>query len=494
MQKRFIQLILIMLVFLNVQPQSFAVSGDFERGKSAYKSGNYTLATQYFRRALSNNPSNTTYRYYLAQVLVQSKNLDEAQKEYQRIIQMSPYSQEATYSKKALVQIKDYIHNSLHPKWRSMNSNMDIGVSETHSKADVGDNYIDKVTEKGEVIRWQKSSMPLKVYVENDPRKVQKYSNQYYMAAKKGLEKWTSGTKGLITFRYVDSPQNADIKVVWKTVLDAKLLGSEAGTAYTAGVTSPEYSGKELYAMSVVLTTTDPNGKPHDPSDIEKVSTHEVGHALGIMGHSLESGDIMYANSKSNGELTKRDISTITLLYDLDPDISNFRAVGGVEVANASKDTGENDKSINEEVLGTKDQRIQTEIDEIMDAIKNNPRSSVNHINLGNLYGDQGEYDQAIREYKKALKLNPKSDIAYSNIGAMHQNLHQPYDALRAYTEAKKLNPKKPKPYLQIAIIAEGLNQKAEAIMSLKEYLVLNPKAQEDPEVLSLMKKLNFNQ
>ena len=483
-------MILILLLVLNVQPQAFAMSGDFEKGKGAYKSGDFTLATQYLRRALSTNPANTTYRYYLALVLVQTKNLDEAQKEYQRIIQMSPYSKEATYSKRALVQIKDYINNSLHPKWRAVNSNMDIGVEETTSMADVGDNYIDKVTEKGDVIRWQKSSMPLSVYIENDPRKVKEYSNQYYMAAKSGLEKWNSATKGLISFKYVDTPENADIKILWKTVLDSKLLGSEAGTAYTAGVTSPEYSGKELYAMSIILTTTDPNGKPHDPSDIEKVSTHEVGHAIGIMGHSLEPGDIMYANSKSNGDLTKRDINTITLLYDLDPDISDFKAAGNDEVANANtKDEG---PSKNDEVLGTKDKRIQTEIDEIMDAIKKNPRSSVNHINLGNLYGDQGDYELAIKEYKKALKLNPKSEIAYSNIGAMYQNLNLPYDSLRAYTESRRLDPKKPKPHLQIAIIAEGLNQKAEAIMSLREYLVLNPKAKEDPEVQNLMKKLNF--
>ena len=198
----------------------------------------------------------------------------------------------------------------------------------------------------------------------------------------------------------------------------------------------------------------------------------------------------MYANSKSNGDLTKRDINTITLLYDLDPDISDFKAAGNDEVANANtKDEG---PSKNDEVLGTKDERIQTEIDEIMDAIKKNPKSSVNHINLGNLYGDQGDYELAIKEYKKALKLNPKSEIAYSNIGAMYQNLNLPYDALRAYTESRRLDPKKPKPHLQIAIIAEGLNQKAEAIMSLREYLVLNPKAKEDPEVQNLMKKLNF--
>ncbi|MEW5820648.1 MAG: tetratricopeptide repeat protein [Cyanobacteriota bacterium] len=486
-----IRLLLALLILFSIQTQVFALSGDFEKGKSAYYQKDYLLAMQYFRRALSTNPSNATYRYFLAQALVQTYDLDKAQKEYQRIIQTAPYSKEAKYAKIALVQIRDYVNNSLHPKWRPLNSNMEIGVSETSSRADVGDNYIDKVTEKGNVIRWQKAGFPLKVYFDARPKKVRQFLPEFVPAVKRGIDKWVKDTKGTISITYVDSPETADVKITWREILDSKLAGSDAGTAYTAGVTTPEYSGKELFAMSIILTTTDPNGKPHNPEDIEKVTTHEFGHAIGIMGHSESSGDIMFPNSQSDGQLTDRDINTITLLYELEPDISNFKTVDGTAIATAGKAKPE-EPSKNKEVLGSKDERLQREIEEIETAIKENPKSDINHVNLGNLYGDQGDYEAAIKEYKKAILLNPKNEIAYSNLGAMYQNQGKPYDALRAYNESKKLNIDKPKPYLQVAIIAEELNQKAEAIMSLKKYLELNPKGVEDKEVLNLLKKLDL--
>lgn len=480
--KLLISLFLLTLVCLPVA----AITDDFERGRTAFSQGDYNLAQQYFRRALRANPANATYRYYLAQSLVQTRMLDQAQVEYQRIIQSSPFSREAKYAKVALVQIKDYIDNTLSPRWRSLNSNLSVGVTETKSRADVGDNYIDKVTEKGQVIRWQKESMPLKIYLETNPRKVQSFNNAYVSAVKKGIEKWSKATDGLISFTYVKDPAQADVKFTWREILDTKLVGSDAGTAYTAGVTTPEYSGNELYAMAIVLTTTDPNGKPHKIEDIEKVTTHELGHGLGIMGHSTDQNDIMYPNSMSDGSVSKRDSSTMTLLYDLKPDISNFRVGGETAIAsNKSSDA-------NVDVLGSKSERIQTEIEEIEEAIKNNPKSDINHINLGNLYSDEGDYEGAIREYKTALKLNPKNEIAYSNLGAMYLNTNKPYDALKVYKESIRLDPTRPRPYLQVAIIAEQINQHAEALTYLDKYLALNPRAKEDPEVVNLQKRLSF--
>ena len=480
-------LIAALLLIFNTQVSLFATSDDFERGKEAFKRSNHILAIQYFRRSLSNNPNNPTVRYYLAQSLVKTKQLEPAQSEYQRIIQLAPYSQEAKYSQIALVQIKDYIQNSLHPKWRPLDSNLSVGVTETTSMANVGDNYIDKVTEKGNVIRWQQAGMPIKVYVETSPRRVEAFLPSFVSAAREGIDKWVKASKGKVSVQYVDSPEMADVKVFWKKILDVKLTGSEAGTPYTAGVTTPDYSDNELYSMSVTLTTTDPNGKPHKPEDVRKVSTHEFGHALGIMGHSEKPGDIMYPSTQTDGELTKRDINTLLLLYDLTPDVSNFRAVSGTEIASSSKKTDQSS------ILGSKEERIQREIQEIQEAMKNNPKSDINHVNLGNLYGNMGDYDGAIREYKKAIRLNPKNDVAYSNLGSMFQNEGKLYDALRAYNEAKNLNSNKSKPYLQIAIISEQLNQKAESIMALEKYLSLNPKARTDAEVQSLAKKLNFD-
>lgn len=497
MKKSCIVLLVTILLIFNAGSFVVGATDDFERGKKAYNSRNFELATQYFRRALSVNPANSTYRYYLAHTLMQTKQLNQAQIEYQRVIQASPYSEEAKYAKIALVQIRDYISNSLNPRWRPANSNLEIGATETLSKANVGDNYIDKVTEKGNVIRWQNASMPLNVYIDSSPKKVTAFQNSFIGATKKGIDRWATVSNGKLSFTYVSNPEAADIKIFWRAMLDSKLTGSEVGTPYTAGVTTPEYSGKELYAMAITLTTTDPNGKTHTPDDIEKVATHEFGHALGIMGHSDKTSDLMYPSSQTDGSLTKRDINTINLLYELDPDISNFRntKTGNKTTVAANKEPTEDESSDSKknEILGSKEERIQKEIAQIEEAVRENPKSDINHVNLGNLYGDKGEFDKAIREYKKAIQLNPKNEVAYSNLGAMYQNAGKPYDALRAYNQSKQLNPNKPKPYLQIAIISEQLNQKAEAVLALKQYLQLNPKANADKDIQILAKKLDVS-
>lgn len=481
-----------LIVFLGLSAQVYGFTDDFERGKQAFKSSNYGLAVQYFRRALRSSPKDPTVRYYLAQSLVKTKQLNPAQIEFQRVIQAAPYSQEAKYAKVALVQINDYINNSITPKWRPVNSNLELGVTETKSIANVGENYIDKVTEKGNVIRWQTSGMPLKVYIESKPKKTDSFDPALIVAAKKGLENWQNASNGKISVRYVGSPESADIKVFWKTMLDSKLGGSEVGTAYTAGVTTPEYSDKELTAMTIILTTTDPNGKPHKPEEVQKVSAHEFGHALGIMGHSTDPGDLMFPSSESDGTLSKRDINTINLLYGLEPDISNFRSsLDGALLANAGK-KGKKGSLLNEDVLGSKDDRLKREVEEAEEAMKNNPKSDISHINLGNIYGNKGDYDGAIREFKTAIKLNPKNDVAYSNLASMYQNQGKSYDALKAYNEAKRLNPQKPKPYLDSAIVSFKLNQKADSITSLREYVRLNPKGKQEQDVQNLAKQLQI--
>ncbi|MBZ0185329.1 MAG: matrixin family metalloprotease, partial [Candidatus Obscuribacterales bacterium] len=51
--------------------------------------------------------------------------------------------------------------------------------------------------------------------------------------------------------------------------------------------------------------------------DMKKVCLHEVGHALGINGHSSDNHDIMFFSESPSvwPALTKRDKLTIRLLY-----------------------------------------------------------------------------------------------------------------------------------------------------------------------------------
>jgi predicted Zn-dependent protease len=54
-----------------------------------------------------------------------------------------------------------------------------------------------------------------------------------------------------------------------------------------------------------------------DEIEIMRTCLHEVGHALGIDGHSADVNDVMYfsESAKHMGTLTRRDMVTIIRLY-----------------------------------------------------------------------------------------------------------------------------------------------------------------------------------
>ncbi|MCR5828907.1 MAG: matrixin family metalloprotease [Lachnospiraceae bacterium] len=55
--------------------------------------------------------------------------------------------------------------------------------------------------------------------------------------------------------------------------------------------------------------------KGHTLNQTKKTCTHELGHALGWIGHSGTSSDIMYKHGSSTTSLTYRDIHHLSQVY-----------------------------------------------------------------------------------------------------------------------------------------------------------------------------------
>lgn len=127
-----------------------------------------------------------------------------------------------------------------------------------------------------------------------------------------GIQRWldefpvSSGPSFQIT-----SDVNADVRVSFAP--QSTLGGS------TVGLTTPRYftSSREISYSTVAIATTNPSGSARSLSAIRNTSSHEMGHAVGIFGHSPTYADQMYAfdDGTNQGIVTNRDVNTLLTAY-----------------------------------------------------------------------------------------------------------------------------------------------------------------------------------
>lgn len=160
--------------------------------------------------------------------------------------------------------------------------------------------------------------MPVRIYIQPAPNK------RYEDAAVRGYLNWQIRSHGLVSFARVDKPENARVRLSWR------YLGANADGAYTSErhtkVPIPSVTGNGTYKLEVAPQEISLNLdrlQNEDPESqlllVENLVTHEVGHALGLIGHSPDRGDIMYAETDVFSRISQRDLNTLKHLYSLKP-------------------------------------------------------------------------------------------------------------------------------------------------------------------------------
>lgn len=144
---------------------------------------------------------------------------------------------------------------------------------------------------------------PIKVYVEKHPEVSTLYQAHYQDYIDDGLQQWSLALGNRLHYVYVNRAKNADITFNWVPAFSDR---------YVAGLTT--YS---VGHASVEIKTV---GVPNQ--DIKCNIIHELGHALGISGHSNNSGDVMVGIRKWHRDsqpyepkLSQRDVQAIRRLY-----------------------------------------------------------------------------------------------------------------------------------------------------------------------------------
>ena len=285
----------------------------------------------------------------------------------------------------------------------------------------VGENYLDAVLSAGKLERWNPTSFPLKVYMAKDSQTPKEYVNEVYNA----FSTWEKETGGFMRFTYVDSPQSANFVCNFKS--DLKNRGCDNNGAGMAAYQYFTYKNDGRIDKSIVnFSAYACNGEHWSKDFFYSCALHEIGHGLGLRGHSTNKHDLMYPVATAGGRMnvSKADMNTLRAVYSIIPDT--------IDVPLTPEQTKKLIKS--EDFYGNSYVRADFQIEQIKKNIRLTPNQYGLYVELGRAYQDKKDYNNAIKAYSDALKLTDDKDTA---VGILCEAANL-YIEIKRYQSAEK--------------------------------------------------------
>ena len=232
----------------------------------------------------------------------------------------------------------------------------------------------------------------------------------------------------LVDCEKVNSSNDANIVVSFK---DVKKEECDKGVCnYVVAYTEPSIDNKLLKRMNLVFYKTDPLNKDFSKDAIFNTAVHELGHTLGIMGHSDRETDLMHAqtdNSLWYGSFRKalslRDLQTLVLLYRIEPTITNVENLKSESFYYAPI------------ILGSNDEMLEKKLKEFKDYVQKYPEIAAGYINMASVYSDMGDFEQSLKVLEQANLFVKTADELY----IVHYNKAITYYNLQDYDKALEL-------------------------------------------------------
>lgn len=317
-------------------------------------------------------------------------------------------------------------------------------------------NYIRQAPYNQKIVRWSK--LPITYCFVNS----QLVSQEYIKEIKEAFSSWEKQTPIMFA---ESKTADANIRIEF---VQNKTNDLEFGKKYVVAYTTPDINVNKLEGMNIKFFTQAPDGESFSANQIYNTALHEIFHALGFMGHSYDSGNVMYL-AKDNKtivddtrlELTEADITTLKLLYKIKPDITNKGDMKSEYVPYL--------------VLGDDEDISISKAKEAKHYIYQAPTLPGGYIDLAESLVAQKKYPEAIKALEKALSLADNNDvryIIYYNLAVSYYYIDHLEMTLEYLDKAKEIKDTEELHFLRAEVYSK--NDIEKAILEYKILIKLN--------------------
>jgi len=260
----------------------------------------------------------------------------------------------------------------------------------SQSIASVGD-YFEQITifSDGRLTRFDK--MPIRIYTDEIPVP-DALKKQYMSVLNEVISNWEEVSDGKIQFSQISKKENADIRLSWSNKLPS-YPRNPIGEAVLVRT-------KSFYVEIKIGLRDSTTASLLRPKTAKSILLHELGHAIGLWGHSHHPQDVMHYAATALYP-SKRDINTLLKVYSTP-----------------------NNKPFHEQAIVI-----------LKSEIKIQPKNPRYHYLLGSVYADQGRYQLAIEALNKAFELDPDFTGITTRLAMAFEKSGKYDEAIKYYTQ-----------------------------------------------------------